>query len=122
MSQIADQCERYDQMFEFCLEFAKIGTEEMPIEERQLLVIAFKNVIGPRRASIKILDGIEKKERNDPNGVNQFNIDKIYEFRAQISEELIENCETILELLDEYLIPVTHSPEALSFYYKIKAD
>ena len=50
------------------------------------------------------------------------NIDKIHDFRSRISEELIEKCETILELLDEYLVPVTHSEEALAFYFKIKAD
>ncbi len=57
-------------MFEYCLEFSKIDTEEMPIEERQLLAIAFKNVVGPRRAAVKILDGIEKKEKMALEGVN----------------------------------------------------
>ena len=42
----------------------------MPIEERLLLVVAFKNVVGSRRAAIKILDGIEKKERMSLEGVN----------------------------------------------------
>ena len=50
------------------------------------------------------------------------NINKIHEFRSIVKEELIENCETILELIDEYLLPVTHSEEALAFYYKIIAD
>lgn len=57
-------------MFEYCLEFSKIGTEEMPIEERQLLAIALKNVVGPRRAAVKILNGIEKKEKIAQGGVN----------------------------------------------------
>ncbi len=57
-------------MFEYCLNFAKLGSEELPIEERKILVVAFKNCIGPRRASIKVLDGTEKRERKNPEGVN----------------------------------------------------
>ena len=94
----------------------------MPIEERLLLVVAFKNVVGPRRAAVKILEGIEKKERMSLEGVNQLNIDKIHEFKSIVKEELIEKSETILELIDEYLLPVTHSEEGLAFYYKIIAD
>ena len=71
-------------MFEYCLEFAKIDSEEMPIDERRLLVVSFKNVVGPRRAAVKILDGIEKKEKMGLEGVNQLNIDKINEFRSAV--------------------------------------
>ena len=86
------------------------------------MVIAFKNVVGTRRASIKILDGKEKKERMNLDGVNMLSIEKINDFRQKITTEMFEIMDQILELIDEYLLPVTHSEEALCFYYKIKAD
>jgi 14-3-3 protein epsilon len=35
---------------------------QLSVEERNLLSVAYKNVVGARRASWRILDSIEKKE------------------------------------------------------------
>ena len=42
---------------------AKMGVE-LTVEERNLLSVAFKNVIGARRASWRIISSIEQKEQS----------------------------------------------------------
>lgn len=52
---------------------ATLGTD-LSIEERNLLSVAFKNVIGARRASWRIISSIEQKEeanKDSKSGVLQ---------------------------------------------------
>ena len=51
-------------MVEYATEFAKFGGEELTLEERNILSVSFKNVVGTRRAAWRVLSSIEKKENN----------------------------------------------------------
>lgn len=50
---------------------------ELTVEERNLLSVAYKNVIGARRASWRIISSIEQKEENK---VSQHVPVKIFQF------------------------------------------
>jgi hypothetical protein len=47
-----------------------VDTEELTVEERNLLSVAFKNVIGARRASWRIISSIEQKKRETGTGAS----------------------------------------------------
>ena len=53
MAKLAVQAERYEEMVEFMEKVSKtLGeNEELTVEERNLISVAYKNVIGARRAS-----------------------------------------------------------------------
>ncbi len=57
----------------------------MTVEERNLLSVAYKNVIGARRASWRIISSIEQKEESKGN---QTSVDKIKSYRLKVETEL----------------------------------
>ena len=68
MAKLAEQAERYEEMVEFMEKVsASVDNEELSVEERNLLSVAYKNVIGARRASWRIISSIEQKEESRGN-------------------------------------------------------
>eukprot|EP00172_Hildenbrandia_rubra_P000181 Plantae.Rhodophyta-Hildenbrandia_rubra.ctg1081.p2 GENE.Plantae.Rhodophyta-Hildenbrandia_rubra.ctg1081~~Plantae.Rhodophyta-Hildenbrandia_rubra.ctg1081.p2 ORF type:complete len:259 (-),score=66.01 Plantae.Rhodophyta-Hildenbrandia_rubra.ctg1081:1723-2499(-) len=122
LAKLAEQAERYDEMV---AEMRKVAaqtdesTPELSVEERNLLSVAYKNVIGSRRASWRIVSSIEQKEDNKGNA-KHVAINK--EYRSRIEEELNKICKDILEILDKNLIPSSKTGESKVFYYKMKGD
>ncbi|KAJ3290786.1 hypothetical protein HDU79_002951 [Rhizoclosmatium sp. JEL0117] len=134
MAKLAEQAERYDEMVTFmkvrdatplhlpyCYregEVAKLGVE-LTVEERNLLSVAYKNVIGGRRGSWRIVSSIEQKEEIKGN---EGQVAKIKAYRNKIEQELQDVCSDILAVLDEHLIPAAEAGESKVFYYKMKGD
>jgi len=118
MAKLSEQAERYDEMVQFMKGVAKLGVE-LTVEERNLLSVAYKNVIGARRASWRIVSSIEQKEENKGNASH---VDRIKTYRTKIETELGEVCSDILAVLDEHLIPAAQAGESKVFYFKMKGD
>ena len=112
------QAERYDEMVE---KMGKVATmeEELTVEERNLLSVAYKNVIGARRASWRIISSIEQKEENKGNAKH---VEMIKTYRGKVETELNEVCGAILATLKDALIPNSTTGESKVFYYKMKGD
>jgi len=89
------------------------------IEERNLLSVGYKNVIGARRASWRILSSIEDKERAKSNEANS---GQIKSYRSKVENELTSICKEILSILDNHLIVDSASDESKVFYFKMKGD
>lgn len=49
-------------MIEYVSQFSKQSDDELSIDERNILSVAFKNVVGTRRAAWRIISLIERKE------------------------------------------------------------
>ncbi|KAH9708046.1 14-3-3-like protein GF14 iota [Citrus sinensis] len=118
MAKLAEQAERYEEMVESMKKVAKLGCE-MTVEERNLLSVGYKNVIGARRASWRIMSSIEQKEESKGN---EHNVKLIKGYRHKVEEELSKICGDILTIIDKHLIPSSTSGEATVFYYKMKGD
>ncbi|KAL4586763.1 hypothetical protein LXL04_011407 [Taraxacum kok-saghyz] len=118
LAKLAEQAERYDEMVESMKNVAKLNVE-LTVEERNLLSVGYKNVIGARRASWRIMSSIEQKEESKGN---ESYVNLIKGYRKKVEDELAKICSDILEIIDKHLVPSSGSGEATVFYYKMKGD
>ncbi|XP_076921967.1 14-3-3 protein 9 isoform X2 [Bidens hawaiensis] len=118
VAKLAEQAERYDEMVDAMKKVAKLDVE-LTVEERNLLSVGYKNVVGSRRASWRILSSIEQKEESRGNEVN---VKRIKEYRQKVETELTDICNDIMVVIDEHLIPSSSAGESTVFYYKMKGD
>ncbi|KAF1867435.1 hypothetical protein Lal_00049864 [Lupinus albus] len=117
-AKLAEQAERYEEMVEAMKNVAKLNVE-LTVEERNLLSVGYKNVVGARRASWRILSSIEQKEESKGNDLN---VKRIREYRQKVESELDKICSDIMIVIDEHLIPSGPGGEPSVFFYKMKGD
>lgn len=114
LSSIAELSYRFDDMCAFIREVviaAKEG-DDLSHEERNLLSVAYKNSVGSRRAAWRAAS-IEQN-------INQ---ESLRAFNSKIEDELAEYCISILDLLENVLIPHPRSEEPSTvFYLKMAGD
>lgn len=91
--------------------------KELSVEERNLLSVGYKNVIGSRRASWRTVVGIEAKALEKAD--NQLKIETAQEYREEIEQEMKAICNDALHMLDNYLIPLSTTKENKVFFYKM---
>ncbi|KAJ2784468.1 14-3-3 protein [Coemansia javaensis] len=117
-AKLSEQAERYDEMVA-SMRAVAAADQELSVEERNLLSVAYKNVIGARRASWRIISSIEQKEKSKGN---ENHVQIVAQQRETIEAELLKICEDILGVLDDELLPRATTGESKVFYLKMKGD
>uniref|UniRef100_A0A1I8ID46 14_3_3 domain-containing protein n=1 Tax=Macrostomum lignano TaxID=282301 RepID=A0A1I8ID46_9PLAT len=120
IAKLAEQAERYDDMAEAMKSVTEKG-QELGNEERNLLSVAYKNVVGARRSSWRVISSIESKSES-ANDKSNAKLAMGKEYRLKIESELQKICKEVLTLLDDFLIANASNPESKVFYYKMKGD
>lgn len=112
MAKVAEQCERYDEML-VCMKRLIRLSPVLSLEEKNLLSVAYKNVVGARRAPWRTLQSVADEKGSA----------EVRQLRDRMVAEIGEVCTDIFELLEKQLIPnCSNDEESLVFYYKLKGD
>ncbi|KAM6959149.1 14-3-3 protein beta/alpha-B-like [Aplochiton taeniatus] len=115
-AKLAEQAERYDDMAAAMKAVTEEGSE-LSNEERNLLSVAYKNVVGARRSSWRVVSSMEQKTEGCEKKQAMAK-----EYRERIEKELKEICTDVLGLLDNHLIPKATPADSKVFYLKMKGD
>jgi len=120
LAQVAEGAERYEDMCQFMSKLVtlkKDTKETLTVDERNLLSVAYKNVVGTKRAAWRTLnaDEIEANEKEK----------KMYQdYKLIVEQELDTICSEVLDLIQEKLLPVVEGQgdEEEVFYLKMCGD
>merc|ERR1712056_39374 len=99
-AKLAEQAERYDEMATHMEAVGKLP-DELSVEERNLLSVAYKNAVGSRRAAWRIIMSVEQKEKTKGN---EEQAQYANEYCRKVEVELQKICGRILKLLNSNLI------------------
>jgi len=114
LAKMAEQMERYDDMVLNIVKYAKIGLGLSP-EERNLLSVAYKNQVGTKRSSWRIISNMEHNEELMKN--------ISVKYMLKISNEIETICNNVVQLITEHLLPFCDEDnESKIFYMKMKGD
>lgn len=115
-AKIAEQAERYEDMARAMRRVTEFEGK-LTQEKRNLLSVAYKNVVGARRSSWRVICMIEQRaEENDKK--KQIALD----FRTKVEKELDATCNEVLSILEKHLINDDCSDEETVFYLKMRGD
>ena len=92
-AKLAEQAERYDDMAASMKKVTEEGVDELTNEERNLLSVAYKNVVGARRSSWRVISSIEQKTEGSGSERKQ---SMAKEYREKVEKELCDICYDVL--------------------------
>jgi tetratricopeptide (TPR) repeat protein len=114
---VAETAERYEDMCKFVKKLVEVKTKknnDLDVEERNLLSVAYKNVVGSKRASWRTLSG----------GFDDGDEEIINKYRGIVEDELEAICKEVIEVLAENLLKTVNGnqDETEVFYLKMSGD
>ena len=98
LAKLAEKTERYEEMADYVIDFVKASQQTLSIDERGLVLRAFKNIVGHKRAACRILTNLSQKEERD-NKLDEAEV--CLELRSRIEKKIIQTCSLCVNLLDE---------------------
>lgn len=109
-------------MRKFVNKITKYKTE-LNISERNLLSLAYRNVISGKRHSWREINTVLQNEEDElliplkkkRDGV----IKKLREYKEKIEKEIIDICQEVLETISNDILPFTKNLESKIFFLKM---
>jgi 14-3-3 protein epsilon len=116
LARVAEQAERFEDMVDFLQEVLTIKGGEVNPDERNLLSVAFKNLISSKRAACRTISAIEQNPK-----YSKFN-GALLTYKSQIEEQLQNDCEKIINMIKAHVLDNKCTDEAKAFFVKMVGD
>jgi hypothetical protein len=117
-AKLAEQAERYEDMVRIMKEVVHHASE-LSVDQRNLLSVGYKNVVGIRRTSWRTISALEVKEESRKN-LKRAELAR--SFRVKIEDELNSSCQEVLDLISSILANKKNNTESRVFFLKMQGD
>mmetsp|Transcript_7596 Transcript_7596/g.6724 ORF Transcript_7596/g.6724 Transcript_7596/m.6724 type:complete len:118 (+) Transcript_7596:23-376(+) len=99
LARVAEQADRFDDMFTHLRSAVQLKNEDLGSEERNLLSVGFKNLIGSRRTALRNISAIAQNPKYTQYG------GALDGYRIKIQTELFKQCIDITSLIEDHIMP-----------------
>ena len=103
-------------MVDFLQQVLEIKGGEVNPDERNLLSVAFKNLISSKRAACRTISAIEQNPK-----YAKFN-DALTKYKSTIEEQLHADCSKIIKMIEDKVLAGSCADEAKAFFVKMVGD
>ena len=117
LAQLAEQCERYDDMV-YYIKLLAYTKKILTFHERNTLALAYKNAITSQRNAWRTLE--TQLKTTDKKDISS--IQRIKSYQKTIETEILSVCNDAFKIIDEVLLPNSKSSEDTVFFLKMKGD
>jgi len=94
LARVAEQAERFEDMVDFLEEVLVAKGGSVNPDERNLLSVAFKNLISSKRAACRTISAIEQNPK-----YSKFNT-ALLAYKTRIEEQLQGDCQKIIDMIE----------------------
>ena len=116
MARVAEQAERFDDMVDFLKPILKNKGGDFSVEERNLLSVGFKNLIGGKRTAIRTITAIEQNSKYQKFSTS------LQQYKKKIEGELQKDCQNIINMIKNDAMKALADPEGKTFFLKMVGD
>ena len=116
MARVAEQSERFRDMVDFLKPVIKEKGAALSTDERNLLSVAFKNLVSQQRTAIRTIAAIEQNQKYAKFAGS------MGAYKHRIEEELYRNCDEIISLIRTDVLTKASDDESKAFFLKMIGD
>ena len=116
LARVAEQAERFEDMVDQLESVLKEKGADVSSDERNLLSVAFKNLISSKRAACRTIAAIEQNPK-----YSKFS-DALANYKASIESKLQEDCQRIVDMINKHVLAKGATGEPKAFFVKMVGD
>merc|ERR1711865_971896 len=116
LARVAEQAERFEDMVDYLGAVLDSKGGDVSADERNLISVAFKNLISSKRAACRTIAAIEQNPKYSKFG------DALSKYKTDIEAQLIGDCEKVIGIINDKVLAKTCENEAKAFFVKMIGD
>merc|ERR1712166_638309 len=116
LARVAEQAERFEDMVDFLGKVLDSKGAEVTSDERNLLSVAFKNLISSKRAACRTIAAIERNPK-----YSKFT-DALATYKQGIEGKLQDDCQRIIDMINNKVLAKSCDGEPKAFFVKMVGD
>merc|ERR1740138_1108800 len=116
LARVAEQAERFDDMVTYLEAVLDNKGADVTSDERNLISVAFKNLISSKRAACRTIAAIEQNPK-----YSKFS-DALAGYKTNIENKLQEDCQKIIDMINTHVLKGACDGEPKAFFVKMVGD
>ena len=116
LARVAEQAERFEDMVQYLSQVLDVKGQDVSSDERNLLSVAFKNLISSKRAACRTIAAIEQNPKYAKFA------EALATYKSGIEDQLTADCEKIIEMIQSKVLAKTCDGEPKAFFVKMVGD